>query len=588
MSNGGSALKTGETLPVKFTESHEMMSCGGGSPQIASTELHNPTTLVWTTRTSMSTARGGGFHFPINGYGHVGAGGAGPSTAHERYNVFTNAWASRTALTQGRDRTQSHTLNGFGYVYSTASSLSNNQQKYNADLDSWSIPASTYSPANGYALGYALLGYGYIIGGDLGGPSGTANLQYSDTLDTFTTKAVVHNVQQGGCVAFGGLGHVMGGYNGGDISIVSAYNPGTNAWTTGPNLGTATSANSSDVEGGLIYSMGGYVSPTANFSYNPHSKVWSSSLSAMNYGSIFPMMCAPGFYRNYEMRVGIPAYYAGVGSWVTVTRIAVPVSAYGFGFVLSDRSYQPVGNDNLWYEQNTTLNSWVAIANSTYSAQYKATFSLLGFGYAAGGNTGLTSTSQYNPSSAVWASTGTLNNSVGYAAGATLNGSGYLLGGESGGMTTFIQKYNPSLGTWASAGSLNSAKYSLDGDSCAGFIYLGGNSSSAFERYNDVTQATTLMATVLDNNTDGMAGCKGDKFYYLGRSAGSVYEYSTQGNFWTIKPSITGRYYIAGGNIGGNFYLSGGNIGGNTGLTTNEAYVDSLKQAVLSAGLNIS
>jgi len=598
MSNGGSALKTGETLTAKFQHSPSAGLVGGANG-LSSNESFNDIQNLWTLRTSLSAVKTGGAGFTIDGTSYIAAGenGAADAFTNEQYKDLENTITARTAIPNTTALGASFGLNGFGYavcgrIRSTLAVQTLNQQ-FNPAANSWTNRAAATTSSRVFLPGTDLQGFGFIFSGYTNATGGggsviTSSERYSDTTNAWNTISSVGR-ENHTAFALNGFAYFTQGDSAptGENNTYK-YDPTASSFSLmsgGLNTARPSSPGSFRLNG-YAYITGGSGNTSERFNVEANTYTNMANMNSSRQQMASPNN-GPGAYRNYEMRVGIPAYYAGVGNWVTVTRIAVPVSAYGFGFVLSDRSYQPVGNNNLWYEQNTTLNSWAAIANSTYSAQFKATFSLLGFGYAAGGNTGLTSTSQYNPSSAVWASTGTLNNSVGYAAGATLNGSGYLLGGHNGGLTTFIQKYNPSLGTWASAGSLNSAKYSLDGDSCAGFIYLGGNSSLAFERYNDVTQTTTLMATVLvADDTDGMAGCKGDKFYYLGGSAGSprVSEYSTQGNFWTIKPSITNRYYIAGGNIGGNFYLSGGN----TGLTTNEAYVDSLKQAVLSAGLNIS
>lgn len=594
--SGGSVLKQGETLAAKFQYSPMPYTTGGynGSAPISTTSFYSASQNTWVSRQSQVAARyqQSGFSLDGNGYTLAGFNDTVANNENKSYSDITNTFTTKTSTPAAHRDGSGNSLNGFGYIYNRASLSADTTQRfsqYSSTTNAFVDKTVITTDVNGAQM-LSSADRLWVAGGDSIGGVQSSNFAYSDVTNTWATKTAIgfSRTTYAG-FTLNGKNYVAGGLLGSQSNALETYNIGTDSWThsgsgTG-DLPVSIYHNRGFVGDGYGYSIGGFTgSYTAQFAqFNPFSLAWVSKTT----NGIVAMPSsgfAPSPFRNYEMRVGIPAYYAGVGNWVTVTRIAVPVSAYGFGFVLSDRSYQPVGNDNLWYEQNTTLNSWAAIANSTYSAQYKATFSLLGFGYAAGGNTGLTSTSQYNPSSGAWAATGALNNSVGYAAGATLNGSGYLLGGFNGGVTTFIQKYNPSLGTWASAGSLNSAKYSLDGDSCAGFIYLGGNTSSAFERYNDATQTTTLMATVLDNNTDGMAGCKGDKFYYFRGSGGTVYEYSTQGNFWAIKPSITNRYYIAGGNIGGNFYLSGGS----TGLTTNEAYVDSLKQAVLSAGLNIS
>lgn len=589
-----SALKIGESIVTKFVENHSLMVAGGGSPQVATSELHNPVTITWTARASMITPRGGGFQFPIDGYGHAGAGGAPPNTAHERYHDITNSWASRTAITQGRDRTMSHNLNGFGYVYSTSGTSTNNQQKYNSALDSWTIPSSTYAVANGYALGYSLAGHGYIIGGESGGSVFTNNYQYSDVLDAFTSKAAVHTVSQGGSVPFEGLGYVHGGYNGGDIATVSSYNPSTNAWTARTSLATAQRAQRGDYVFGYIYQISGTASPTSVFRFNPYQNTWSSSLTALSTAREYPQIVMPGFFRGYEVRLGIPVNYAGLGDGVwtsaanvtTNHNVGAGLNIGGFGYMLG--GFVGGGSQTAQTDRyDETLDIW-AVSTPNSSALYSvAAFELEGRGHRAAGQAGTNTHEALDPVLKVWT---TLTNIIGgvadYAQGSTLNGRGYVLG-ASGASTA--QYYKNATNAWVATTSpgagLQSARWAQNG-----FIYLAGadGTSIATQKFNDVTEVWSSSASmnvarrghaVLHNGFGLMAGS--------GTSYVSSSElYNDIGNFWRLSATmVLGSGYHTPFALQNASYFAGGWNGGS--VLNTQRFSSGIKNAVLGLALEI-
>lgn len=521
-----SAVKQGESISIKLTESHSLMVAGGGSPQIATSELHNPVTITWTSRASMITARGGGWQFPIDGYGYAGGAGTGAGTANERYHDITNVWASRTVSPAARDRTMSHNLNGYGYVYSTSGTNTNNQLKYNAALDSWSIPSSTYPTPNGYALGYSLAGFGYIIGGDNVGTTLTQNAQYNDVADVFVLKAAVHNVQQGASSPFEGLGYVHGGYNGGAISTVSSYNPSTNAWTARTSLVTAQFSMRGDYVYGYLYQMSGTASPTSVFRFNPSANTWSSSLTAMGSAREFPQVVMPGFFRNYEVRVGIPADYVGVGSafWVSKNSVAAPsinregIALGGFGYL---------ANNAATYKFDPVANMYTAKQAPTgFGAAHNGGFSLTGYGYLCGefnGTTTSTVVRVFNPTTETWISGTSLNSSQGTSARASLNDFGYITSGNNN--LAYVgtnQRYSASTLSWTNRASSYAAE-AVRNFVINGFFYINGG-------FN----ATWILTTS---------------------------QYNDFADTWTTKANnLTGSYAQSGHNVGGKGLVTGGNI----------------------------
>jgi N-acetylneuraminic acid mutarotase len=158
-----------------------------------------------------------------------------------------------------------------------------------------------------------------------------------------TAYAVVNNIL-----------YVIGGSADGStpLSVVEAYNPATNSWSTKAPMPTATASASAAVKSGIVYVIGGYANGqrTASVeSYNPATNTWTD-LAPLLLGKSLPA-------------VGL------LGSTI--------VAAGGL-----DNS--GVTGDNEGY--NSTLNTWSNLTADPTARQATCAASISGLLYSAGGS----------------------------------------------------------------------------------------------------------------------------------------------------------------------------------------------------------
>lgn len=606
--NQDSILRLGETFagklrhfPLPYVTGGT--SNGGGGGALAVNEHYNVNQNTWASKQVQAAARYLQSGFMIDGKGYVLAGQDSADayqSENKYYDEILNAFTNKAATPSAHSNGGGNGFGGYGYFYNAASSSGDATRRftrYDGAADSYLARTTVVYDVFASTL-FNQAGRLWLHGGRVGGSEVTNNTQYDVETDTWLAKTVMSfNRTSYAGFSLNGKNYVAGGLqSGSQTNALETYDPNTDAWThsgagTG-DLPVSIGHNQGFVHSGFGYSVGGFTGTyTAHFhQFNPASLAWvtktNNGVRAFTSRGYYP---AP--YRRYEMRVGVPAFYAGLGSWALVSRTAAPVARTGFGFGLREWLYSAVGSGSGGQRidsYNMLLDYWKQTQSMPTSYFWlNGSFALLDFGYMIGESTspGVYSgiTRQFDPTLQSWATKATMT-TASYPAGAPLNGFGYAMGGFSGTILTTIQKYNQATNAWAAAGNLSVGRYSLDSESAAGFIYLGGNSDTGFEQYSDAAQTTVLKASVPHINTDGGAGSKGDKFYYFRNSAaGGTVEYDTQGNYWVRKVDTVGTYYRALNMFEGNFFLAGGG----TGLTTTEALVDSLKNAVIGAALEV-
>jgi len=112
------------------------------------------------------------------------------------------------------------------------------------------------------------------------------------------------------------------------MSVVEAYNPATNTWTTKAPLPTATDSVTAVVEKGIIYVIGGYVPGagrvTTVFSYNPATDTWATEAplavgkSEAALGLLGTTIVAAGGYTNSGSTGDNEGYSASTNTWKTL------------------------------------------------------------------------------------------------------------------------------------------------------------------------------------------------------------------------------------------------------------------------------
>jgi kelch-like protein 18 len=123
---------------------------------------------------------------------------------------------------------------------------------------------------------------------------------------------------------------IGGGNPSGTLSVVEAYDPTSNSWTTKSPLPTATSSIYPTVENGIIYITGGSNSNgrlTTLLSYNPANDTWST-LAPMKVGKSEPALALLGstivaagglLGDNTTATTDTEGYNAATNTWTTLT-----------------------------------------------------------------------------------------------------------------------------------------------------------------------------------------------------------------------------------------------------------------------------
>ncbi|MEK7475414.1 MAG: kelch repeat-containing protein [Candidatus Coatesbacteria bacterium] len=236
----------------------------------------------------------------------------------------------------------------------------------------------------------------YVVGGADAAVLGTVEA-YDPASNTWTTKASMPTARVRLVTeAVGGKLYAIGG---GTVSsetppyttVVEAYDPATNTWTTRAGMPTARDACASAVVGGKIYVIGGRGGARKVEVYDPAANTWATRADAP-----VDFVCASGTAVNGKMYL-FGGYVAGntqyayeynpdAGSWRTLTNMPTAGSDT-VAVALNDRVYV-IGGDGrnpTVEEYDTNANTWTTKA-SLYSDRIDTYGAVLnGKIYVAGG-----------------------------------------------------------------------------------------------------------------------------------------------------------------------------------------------------------
>jgi hypothetical protein len=293
--------------------------------------------------------------------------------------------------------------------------------------------------------------------------------------------------------------------------------------------------------------------------------------------SISTVLVSGGDYKwNYEIQVGIPQYFAGVGTGIWTTKAgagtaknrASGFSLNGFGYQSGGQASAAVISSTIQYADN--LNTWTTKASIPTARQGSAPFSVLGFSYICSGFTTVITSevNQYNDSTNVWAT------KAGDGAGArqecsgfSLNEYGYCCGGAGGVVITSV--YTAATNVWTAKSNFGTGRHASAGMSINGFGYICGGfvgpSSSEVNQYNDAVNTWSTKATAEAKYSIGTFNIKN-----LGYSSGgfttahtsTVHQYIDQANIWISKIGLqTARSYVSSNALNGMGYICSGTTG---------------------------
>ena len=252
----------------------------GNNLPLSTTEVYNPQTNEWTSKTPMPTPRSG---FAISVYqnkiyvigGTVGNGFVGNN---EVYDPVSNTWETKASMPTPRADLCANLVNDKIYLiggkkYSSATPFYNEtniNEVYDPVTDSWSTKTPIPTPVQGYASAVANNKI-YIMGGSLDALKmentliTSANQVYDPQNDTWNLATNLPNtVSYGAAAATEGFMapariYCLGGYSGGEFSEqVQAYNSVNNSWSIVDSMPTPRAYLGVVVVSDVLYAIGGF------------------------------------------------------------------------------------------------------------------------------------------------------------------------------------------------------------------------------------------------------------------------------------------------------------------------------------------
>jgi N-acetylneuraminic acid mutarotase len=296
--------------------------------------------------------------------------------------------------------------------------------------------ANTTYYVRAYATNTAGTGYGALV-------SFTAS-----TAGPWTTKASMSVARQSmGVVVLNNKIYVIGGYNGIDLAAVEEYDPGTNTWTTKPNMPEARNPSAAVVNN-KIYVIGGNNRIVEEF--DPAANTWITKNSM------------PTERRPYVAVVNNKIY--AVGGYNDIT-----------GSLSTNEEYNP------------SIDTWTIKTNMPTARNSAPVAAVNGNVYAIGGeyfpHTPFSIVENYNPSTDTWTTKTSMPAARRGMAAITLNNKIYVIGGQNSNYSDLatVEEYDPSTDSWVTKTSMLTARSYLELVVVNNKIYaIGGSKNSTF------------------------------------------------------------------------------------------------------------
>lgn len=175
----------------------------------------------WEARTPMPEGRWGASTFVIDSVAYVVGGRSGSLDRVElfAYNLGSDTWSEKTPIPAARRLAAAFVLNGKGYIscglVGTSTKL-DDLWEYDPVTNSWSQRADFPGQDRYGTYHFALGGYGYVGGGNIGSSSGpflSDAFRYDPGTDTWTTAIGLPDLPRHGTSSFvmNGKAYVFGG-----------------------------------------------------------------------------------------------------------------------------------------------------------------------------------------------------------------------------------------------------------------------------------------------------------------------------------------------------------------------------------------
>jgi uncharacterized repeat protein (TIGR01451 family) len=269
-------MPTAREFMVFVTANNGKLYAIGGEDRyanaLAMVEEYNPTSNSWITKTSMPTARWGiGAALANNGKIYVIGGAPSTGGVHltkvEEYDPSTDTWATKANMPTARQHLAVAASGGKIYAIGgyASTGITNKVEEYDPVLNTWRTRASIPTPRWALSAVTAADGKIYAIGGNVGGSTDVATVEmYDPTTDTWTPRASMSTARwsPGVVAASDGKIYAMNGIiSGACIATVEAYDPSTNTWQPTTSMPTARCDTAAAAVNDKFYVVGGGSTP---------------------------------------------------------------------------------------------------------------------------------------------------------------------------------------------------------------------------------------------------------------------------------------------------------------------------------------
>jgi len=289
---------------------------------------------TWTAKSPLPTARSllsastvDGKIYAIGGRQYSSS---SASSAVEQYDPATDTWTTKAPMPTARQWLSTSAVNGkiyaFGGTPITYQPALSTVEEYDPATDTWTEKAPM--PTARFVFSTSVVdGKIYAIGGVLRATAGGAEPRtsvveaYDPATDTWTTKTPMPTTRAflATSVVNGKIYAIGGALSGGSsiLSTVEEYNPATDTWTTKAPMPTArTTVLATSAVNGIIYVIGGVRYGTVISTveaYDPATDTWTTKT---------PMPRARGFLATSALNEKIYAIGGSLGSpWSGISTV---------------------------------------------------------------------------------------------------------------------------------------------------------------------------------------------------------------------------------------------------------------------------
>jgi MYXO-CTERM domain-containing protein len=293
-------------VPVVLQNGKVLVAAGYSSMQLASAELYDPVTNMWTSASSMY-ANAGHVAGLLSSGRVIVAGGYNGTTCLSTVNFYdpaTNSWSAGPSMATGRCLPKAAVLPDGRFVVTGGQTelifqtfdATTSVEIYNPATNTW----TTAAPMAGARFDHAatLLNDGRLL--IAGGTTDNANAFssaeiYNPANNTWSSAGALATARHDYSLTLlaDGRALAVGGVNGSGTTITNAevYNPMTNSWSTVSSISGARAGHSANrLGGGSVLIAGGYTTnPTGITSaqlFNPMTNTWSA-MPSMSVGRAY-------------------------------------------------------------------------------------------------------------------------------------------------------------------------------------------------------------------------------------------------------------------------------------------------------------